>query len=440
MVRLAGPVILAELGWMAMGLVDIVMVGRIGPAAIGAIGIGNVLFIAVFLVGFGLLLGLDTVVSQAFGAGRMDICRRTLVQGVYLALALTLPLMAAVRLSAGWLAGLGVDAAVVPLAIAYLDAVVWSLPPLMLHTACRRYLQATNRVRPVMVALIVANGVKVAANWVLIYGHLGLPALGVVGAGRSTVLARLSMTAITVLAIVIHPRGGASRLPVAWRPDWGMLATLLKLGWPAAGQLVLEFGVFGVATVLAGRLGTVPLAAHEIALNVCGLTFMVPLGVSSAGAVRVGHALGRGDPHAAARAGRAALSLGVGFMAASALALLLLPRAILEAFTTDTAVLALGTRLLLIASLFQLFDGLQVVTTGILRGGGDTRTPMALNVVAHWGLGLPVAALLAFGSGWGVIGLWIGLCTGLIVLGVALLLVWLAKVRANLNPPASVQS
>ena len=323
MLRLAGPVILAELGWMAMGLVDIVMVGRLGPAAIGAIGIGNVLFIGVSIVGFGLLLGLDTVVSQAFGAGRIDDCRKTLVQGVYLALALTLPLMAVVRFAAGRLGWSGVDPAVVPLATIYLDAVVWSLPSLMLHTACRRYLQATNAVRPVMVALFVANAVKVAANWVLVYGHLGASPLGVAGAGWSTVLARLCMAAITVLAILIDDRRSPVRFPAAFRPDWRVLGTLLRLGWPAAGQLVLEFGVFGVATVLAGRLGTVPLAAHEIGLNVCGFTFMVPLGVSSAGAVRVGHALGRGDPHAAARAGRAALALGVGFMAASAFVLLL---------------------------------------------------------------------------------------------------------------------
>jgi multidrug resistance protein, MATE family len=187
-----------------------------------------------------------------------------------------------------------------------------------------------------------------------------------------------------------------------------------------------------VATVLAGRLGVVALAAHEIALNVCGLTFMVPLGLSSAGAVRVGQAMGRSDPRGARRAGASALVLGVGFMGCSALIFLLAPRAILGVFTADSAVLAVGTPLLLIAALFQLFDGLQVVTTGILRGAGDTRTPMICNVLAHWGLGLPTAAGLAFGAGWGVIGLWIGLCTGLIVLGLALLTVWLVRLRAPL--------
>jgi MATE family multidrug resistance protein len=430
MLRLAGPVILSELGWMAMGLVDIAMVGRLGPVAIGAIGIGNVIFIAVGIVAVGLLLGLDTLVSQAYGAGRIDRCRRALVQGLYLAVVMSPLLMAVVRFAAGRLGALGVDPAVLPLAVAYLDAVVWSLPPLLLHTACRRYLQAMGVVRPVTLALIVANGINAAANWVLVYGRLGAPALGVVGSGWSTVLARVCMALIPAVAVLLDGRERWAGLPrISLWPDRNVLAELLRLGWPAASQLVLEIGVFGVATMLAGRLGAIALAAHEIAMNVCGLTFMVPLGVSSAGAVRVGQALGRGDPHAAGRAGWTALGVGEGFMSLAALAFLVAPRAILGAFTSDAAVVATGTPLLRIAAMFQLFDGLQVVSTGILRGAGDTRTPMALNIVAHWGLGLPIAAGLAFAAGWGIIGLWLGLCTGLIVLGLSLLAAWIVKGR-----------
>ena len=433
MLKLAGPVILAELGWMAMGLVDIIMVGRLGPAAIGAIGIGNVLFIGVVIVGVGLLLGLDTVVAQAFGAGQIDRCHRALVQGIYLALLLSPPLMGVIAFGGRWLGALGVDPTVVPMAMAFLDTVVWSVPPLLLHTACRRYLQAMNVVRPLMVALIVANVVNVAANWALVYGHLGFGPLGVVGSGWSTVLARVCMTAITAAAVLSHDRTHRTGLlRTSMAPDRGLVRELLRLGWPAASQLVLEIGVFGVATVLAGRLGSVALAAHEIALNVCGLIFMVPLGVSTAGAVRVGQAIGRGDRRAAGRAGGTALLLGVGFMTLSATALLLVPGAIFGTFTDDSAVLAVGTPLLFVAAMFQLFDGLQVVSTGILRGAGDTRTAMACNVVAHWGVGLPIGAGLAFGAGWGVVGLWLGLCTGLIVLGLTLLSIWIARVRASL--------
>jgi MATE family multidrug resistance protein len=431
MLRLAGPVVLAEVGWMAMGLVDVAMVGRLGPAAIGAAGIGNVLFLGPSIVGFGLLLGLDTVVAQGFGAGRIDDCRRALVQGTYLALALSPPLMVAIVFGARFLESWGLDPAVVPPARAYLGALVWSLPALLLHTACRRYLQAMGAVRPVAVALIVANLINVAGNWVLVYGHLGAPRLGVAGSGWATVLARIGMAAVLIAAVLERDRGERAALArTSLRPDWALLRRLLALGGPAAGHLALEIGVFAVATVLAGRLGAAALAAHEVALNVCGTTFMVPLGLSSAGAVRVGQAIGRGDARAAVLAGWTALALGVGFMAAPVAAFVLVPRSILGVFTGDEAVIALGVPLLGIAALFQLFDGLQVVATGILRGTGDTRTPLVCNVVAHWLLGLPVGVGLAFGLRRGVVGLWVGLSVGLMVAGSILLRAWSARVRS----------
>jgi len=433
MLRLAVPVVLAELGWMAMGLVDLVMVGRLGPTAIGAVGIGNVLFIAATIVGIGLLLGLDTVVSQAFGAGDRETCHRALVQGLYLTLALSPPLMALIWTGSGLLGAWGVDPAVIPQAAAYLDVIGWSVPFLLLFTAVRRYLQAMNVVVPIAVALVVANLANLVGNWVLVYGRLGVRPMGVVGSGWATFLARGSMFAIVAGAAFRHDaRGGTGlrRTPLA--VDWDLIRRLLALGWPAAMQLALEIGVFAVATVRAGRLGAVALAAHEIALSVCSLTFMVPLGISAAGSVRVGQALGRGDPAASVRGGWAALLLGTGFMAGSALILTLFRRAIFGVFTADAGVLAVGVPLLVIAGLFQVCDGLQVVATGVLRGSGDTRTPMIVGVLAHWALGLPIAGSLAFAAGWGVFGLWIGLATGIVVTGVALLLAWTHKVRAGI--------
>ena len=438
MVRLAVPVVLAELGWMVMGLVDLVMVGRLGPAAIGAVGIGNVLFIAATILGIGLLLGLDTVVSQAFGAGDLDRCHRALVQGLYLALGLAPPLMAAIWFGAGQLGAWGVDPAVTPQAGAYLGVIVWSVPFLLLFTALRRYLQAMNVVVPIAVALVVANLVNLAGNWVLVYGRLGARPIGVVGSGWATFLARASMLAILAGAALYHElrnRVGLRRVPLGL--DRELMGRLLALGWPIAGQFVLEVGVFAVATVLAGKLGAIPLAAHEVVLNLCSLTFMVPLGISEAGAVRVGQALGRGDAAGSVRAGWSAFLLGTGFMAGSMLILLLVPRTILGVFSTDSRVLAAGLPLLMIAGLFQVFDGLQVVATGVLRGAGDTRTPMIVGIVAHWVIGLPIAWTLAFAAGWGVVGLWVGLGTGIVVLGVALLTAWTIKLRAGLVRPDS---
>ncbi len=199
---------------------------------------------------------------------------------------------------------------------------------------------------------------------------------------------------------------------------------LLTLGVPAASQITLEVGVFAASTALAGRLAPIALAAHQIAIHIAALSFMVPLGVSSAGAVRVGHAVGRRDPAAAERAGWTALILGAGFMACTAAAFILIPRVLMGAFTRNEGVLQLGVSLLAVAAIFQLFDGIQGVATGILRGLGDTRTPMLWNLVGHWFIGLPTGYALCFVMGRGVIGLWWGLSIGLIICGVALLVVW----------------
>ena len=428
--RLAWPVVLAELGWVAMGLVDILMVGPLGPVAIGATGMGNALFMGATIAGIGLLFGLDTVVSQAFGAGRMDRCRRALVQGVHLALAISPVLMIAIRMAGARLGAWGVDSGVAALAVPYLAAVSWSVPALLLHTACRRYLQAMGATRAIMASLLVANALKLAANWALISGHAGFPSWGVAGAGASSVLARWGMALMLVVVVWRRNREGATTsLRTSLRPDWPILRSLLLLGGPAAGQLTLEVGIFAMATILAGRLGAASLAAHEVALNVCGLMFMVPLGISSAGAVRVGQALGGGDPEGASRAGWMALVLGLAFTGGTAMLLLTLPRSIFGAFTTDPIVIGVGVPLLFLAALFQLFDGLQVVATGVLRGAGDTRTAMAAGLLSHWAVGLPIGALLAFSAGWGLYGLWVGLSTGLIVAGLALLFAWSRKAR-----------
>jgi MATE family multidrug resistance protein len=204
---------------------------------------------------------------------------------------------------------------------------------------------------------------------------------------------------------------------------------LLALGLPAAGQITLELGIFAAATMLAGKLDATSLAAHQIALTAASLTFMVPLGVSSAGAVRVGQALGRGDPERAGLAGWTALVVGGGFMTCGALAFWIFPEMIVKAFTNDGAVVAAGRSLLFVAAFFQLFDGVQVVATGILRGSGDTRTPMLCNLIGHWVLGLPVGYGLCFGLGRGVVGLWVGLSLGLIAIGIVLLFVWSRRVR-----------
>ena len=430
MLTLAWPVVVAELGWMFMGIVDTIMVGRVSPEAIGAVGLGSTLFVAFAIFGMGLLLGLDTLVSQSYGAGEIVECHRWLLHGLYLALIASAPIMAAawalVHLMPRW----GLHPAVLEMTAPYLAIVTWSTLPLLLYAALRRYLQAMNLVRPIMIVLVTANLVNAAINWVLIFGHLGFPALGTNGAAWATVVSRVYMVVALALVIAWHEHDArVSLFATPLRIEAWRLGRLVRLGLPAATQVTAEVGAFAAATALAGRLNPVALTSHQIALNVVSVTFMVPLGVASAGAVRVGQAVGRRDPHGASQAGWTALVLGVGFMACAALAFVTVPSQIIGFFTHDPAVMALGISLLFVAAFFQLFDGLQGVATGVLRGLGDTHTPMISNLAAHWLVGLPVGYLLCFVAGWGVVGLWIGLSLGLIAIGLVLLSTWAAKVR-----------
>jgi MATE family multidrug resistance protein len=441
MFSLAVPVVFAELGWMAMGIVDTLMVGRIGPEAIGAVGVGTSLFMGVVIVAMGVLLGLDTLVSHAFGAGRLLDCHRWLLHGCVLVGVVSLPLTWMLWLVAGWLDAWGLDPRVLEPTRSYLGAVTWSVVPLLLYTAFRRYLQGMGVVRPIMMALLTANVANVILNWMLIFGNLGAPALGVTGAAWATVGSRVVMAGFLLLVIAHRERGlqpGLLQTPL--RVDLSWMRRLLVLGSPAALQITLEVGVFAAATALAGRLVPAALAAHQIALNVAAFAFMVPFGVSSAGAVRVGHAVGRVDPHAASRAGWTALLFGVGFMTLAALTFVTIPSLLISAFTTDPRVLDIGVSLLLVAAVFQMFDGLQVVATGVLRGLGDTRTPMLWNLAGHWLIGLPLGYTLCFNVGFGVVGLWWGLSTGLIICGIALLAVWRQRIHALVAKDTTVDS
>lgn len=430
MLLLAVPVVFAELGWVTMGLVDTLMVGGLGPEAIGAVGIGSSLFMGVSIFAMGLLLGLDTLVSHSFGAGRIEDCHRWLVHGVVLSVLLTIPVMLILRGLSSALGAWGLNPAVLQLLGPYLSVLTWSVLPLLLYASFRRYLQGMGLVRPVMFALFAANVVNLAVNWLLIFGRLGAPALGVRGAAWATVISRIGMAGILLAVILEREKGrppGLFATPL--RVELARMRRLVSLGLPAASQVTLEVGVFAAATALAGRLAPAALAAHQIAISIASFTFMVPLGVASAGAVRVGQALGRRDPAAAARAGWTALLFGTFFMGCAAAAFVLVPRLLIGAFTPDAAVIEIGVSLLLVGAIFQLFDGVQGVATGVLRGAGDTRTPMMWNLAAHWFIGLPLGYSLCFAAGYGVVGLWWGLSTGLIICGIALLAVWSRRVQ-----------
>ena len=427
-VSLAAPVVTAEVGWVSMQIVDIAMVGRLGPEAIGAVGVGSALFLAFSVFGMGLLLGLDTLVSQAFGARDRAACDRWLRHGVFLALALTLPVGLLARAAGGRLDAWGLDPGVLALVQPYFAIVTWSLP---LAAAVRRvpalpagsvggpadhgrpgHRQPRQRGRQLGPDLRQPRRAGPGRRRRRL-GHVHFPRLHDARAGRRR-----------------RSSGGADSWTLVAGVRIAGLRRLLGLGWPAATQATLEYGAFAAVTMLAGRLDPSTLAAHQIVINLAGLTYMVPLGIASAGAVRVGHGVGRRDAAGASAAGWTAIGLGTGFMACAAAAFLLAPRAILGVFTIDGGVVEVGLTLITFVALFQIFDGLQGVTTGALRGLGDTRTPMLLNLAGHWMLGLPVGYLLCFAIGWGVVGLWIGISTGLIVVGSLVTAIWWRRTLA----------
>lgn len=417
-----------------MGIVDTLMVGRLGPAAIAAVGMSSAVFTAIAVFGMGLMLGLDALVSQAWGARQKAECVRWLHQGAWLAFASAPLVMALAGLAFASVDWWGLHPDIRTLVAQYLRVISFSALPLLLYAAFRRYLQGRHVVRPVMAALISANLVNAAANWVLIYGNLGMPALGVEGSAWATTIARVYMAGFLLFTIRRLHRKDADHPRVPFTFDTSRIRRLVGLGLPAASQITLEVGVFAAATALAGRLDPIAAASNQIALNVASLAFMVPLGLSSAGAVRVGHAVGSRDAGRAVQAGWTALGLGVVVMGVIGVVLYAWPEPMLRAFTTDQRVIETGVTLLAIAAAFQLFDGTQAVATGVLRGLGDTRTPMIMNVVGHWLFGLPIGYALCFVFGWGVPGLWVGLSIGLVFVAITLTAVWVRRTRHLVLP------
>jgi len=460
MLRLAAPLAMAELGWMSMGFVDALMAGRLGAAAIGAGSLGNMLFFPIAICGTGMLLGMDTLVAQSFGAKDDAACRRTLVQGLWIALAVAPIAALLLALTLPLLRAIGTNPRVMELLGPFLNALIWGVLPLMFYTAFRRYLQAMNIVKPITFAVVSANLLNFAGNWLFMYGNWGAPRLGLEGSGFSTSISRVYIALVLLIAVLRHQRkvgqASACQRPLAgafflsflrsrlrsesdraisydalfsWRPQWTLIRTLITLGFPSAMQILVEGAVFAVVTVMAARFDEVSLAAHSIAVNVISITFMVPLGISSAAAVRVGQAAGRKSPQGIAVSGWTALLLGAGFMSAAGLALTFVPRWIARLYTPEAAVIAASAALLRIAALFEIFDGLQVVATGALRGLGDTRTPAIAHLAGYWLIGMPVAYVLCFTYGWGVTGIWVGLTSALILIGLILLAAWHRKIR-----------
>lgn len=419
LLRLAGPIIVSQLGQVGMTTADTIMVGPLGAAPLAAVGVGGALFSFATLLCTGVIIGLAPLVSQAFGARNPDRCRRLLVQGSWLALLLSLPVMYSCLLGEELTRALGQQPGLAALAGSYLRALTPGVPALFLFLALRQYLEGMGHSRPAMVLTFAGVGINVLANWALIYGIQGwIPALGVVGTGLATSLTLWVRLLGMALWVLTHrdyrPRG------VSWRPDRTLLAQVARVGAPVGGQFALEVGLFSFAAIMMGWLGAIELAAHQVTLNIAATTFQVALGASIAGSIRVGQHVGARRPRAVHRAVAATYLVAVGFMGACALLFVLAPHALIGLYTHEPAILQLGARLLLVAAAFQVFDGAQVAGMSVLRGAADTRGPMVIAAIGYWGLGMPVALLLGLRTSLGPVGVWLGLSAGLFSVAVLL--------------------
>ncbi|MBW3627850.1 MAG: MATE family efflux transporter [Gemmatimonadetes bacterium] len=415
LLRIAGPIILSQLGGVGMLTMDTIMVGPLGAQALAASGLANSLHMAVVMMSTGTLLGMGPLVSRAFGAGDRWECRHVLVQGLWLALVLAIPLMAINFLGEPLSVALGQPEEVSALAGGYMTALAWGVPPLLLFTALRNFLEGMGIAKPAMVITFLGLAVNLIGNQVLIYGIEGwIPAFGVVGSGWATTLVRYAMLAAMATYLLrhreLHPFEG-----VRFSPEGTMFRRIVKIGIPSGAQMGLEVGLFSFAAVMMGWFGAVELGTHQVTLNIAATTFMVALGVSLAGSIRVGQNLGAGDPAGARRAVLLTFALSVGFMGLCGVAFLGMPETLLRLYTDDPSLLKLGRELLFMAALFQLFDGAQVAGFSVLRGAGDTRVPMILAALAYWAVGAPAAYLLGFHSALGPSGIWAGLCISLAV-------------------------
>jgi len=428
LISLATPIVVVQVGLMTMGVVDAIMVGRFSAEALAATAIGNFYFFVVAVFGIGVLLVLDPLIAQAVGAKDETAIALAVQRGLLFSVVLSLLTGILLLPAEAVLRALHQPEELVPLAASYVLICIPSFLPFNAFLVFRQLLQALSLTREIVITIILCNLANVALNWLLIFGNYGFPRLGVAGAALATAISR---TLLVVILVALTWRTLRAYMKPLRREVFqaAPLVRMLKLGLPIGAQQELEVAYFGGLIVLMGLLGTISVAAHQVAINLASLTFMVPVGVASATAVFVGRAVGAGDERAVRRYAVAGLVCGVGFMCVAAAIFLLLPWELARMYSRDAEVVALAAGLIPIAGLFQVFDGTQVVSSGILRGIGDTRFPMLASALGFWLVGLPLSLFLGFSGGLGAEGLWWGSLVALIA--VAALLLY--RVRARLR-------
>jgi MATE family multidrug resistance protein len=431
-IKLALPVVLVQIGMMFMGVVDTVMVGHVSASILAAVALGNLYFFNAIVLGNGTLMALDPIVAQAVGANDTEAITRAVQRGLLLAVGLSVVTALLLLPAHGVLVLTRQQPEIIPETTAYVRISIPGVLPFLLFVVFRQTLQALHRVAPIVWTILGANLMNAGLNWVFVYGHLGSPPLGAGGSALATLVSRWLM--------------GVALLAFAWRTlrphllpfrrdTWRLapLARVLRLGIPIGLQQLLESGAFGAIGLMMGMLGTNEMAGHQIAITLAALTFMVPLGVASAAAVRVGRAVGARDLPRARQAARAAFFCGMGFMTLTAMLFLGIPRLLAGLFTGESLVIAIAGVLIPVAGVFQIFDGAQAVGAGVLRGLGDTRAPLIGMIAGYWLIGLPVSLVLGFHTALRAAGLWWGFVASLSIVALFLALRIRALFRRDIS-------
>jgi MATE family multidrug resistance protein len=409
LVALAWPVVLGQLGIMAMTVVDVMVVGHLGEDALGSVALGHTWTFGVSIVAMGTASGLDPLIAQAFGAGDRRGAGLALLRGLVLVTLLAIPTTALHLVAEPGLRLMGQPEDLLPVTGQYCAILAGSVLPMLWFGVLRQFLQGAGQMRPAAVTVGVANVVNLVLCWGLVYGKLGLPELGAAGAGWATFTSRWFM----LLLLAFAGSDLVRRCWPGWRDafDLAALGRAARIGLPVGLQVGMEVWAFTGTTLLVGLFGKTAVGAHMVALNLSSVSFMFPFGISAAAATRVGNLLGAGQPWG--RAAWTAVGLGAGVMTVSALLFASFPAFLAGLYTDEAPVILLAATLLPVAAIFQLFDGTQAVCFGVLRGAGDTRVPALANLVGYYLVGIPVGATLAFRAGWGPMGLWVGLVLGL---------------------------
>jgi MATE family multidrug resistance protein len=428
--RLAFPLAAAQAGTQLMGLVDVAVLGRAGAAELAGSGMANAIYFAISIFGMGMVLGIDPLIAQAVGAGNHARARHVLWQGVWLALFVSAVLMVLLFAATAAIPLIGAQQEIVGHARAFLLVRTFSLAPFLLFFVFRSYLQAHRVTRPMLVAVVVANILNFTLDIVFVFGLGPIPAMGTAGAALATVICTIAE--VIIVARAARRMDSAER--VDHRPERAAIVQAMRIGLPTALHLGAEIGVFALVALLAARLGTLHLAAHQLVIGLASFTFTIAVGVATAGSVRVGTAIGARDTAGTRTAGHAAFIGGAVVMGISALAFALAPAQLARLITDQENVIAASIPLMMVAAVFQLSDGIQAVGAGVLRGAADTKYTFWANLAGHWVIGLPIALWLGFTRGMGIVGLWWGLCAGLTIVAVLLFLRFERRSRNAIAP------